>query len=128
MNYENHLRELLERQPGIRQAVVFGSVASGEASPDSDLDIAVEAEHSLSAAERMQLIENLAAAFGRPVDLVDLKSVGEPLLGQILQHGRRILGNNTDYAALIRRHLVETADFMPYVERILRERKRAWIG
>lgn len=122
------LREILESQPGIRQAVVFGSVASGKASPDSDLDIAVEAERPLDAAERMRLIGELAAATGRPVDLIDLKTAGEPLLGQILQHGRRILGNDTDYAALIRRHLFDVEDFLPYVQRMLHERRQAWIG
>lgn len=122
------LREILESHPGIRQAVVFGSVASGKAGPDSDLDIAVEAEHPLDAAERMRLIGELAAATGRPVDLIDLKTAGEPLLGQILQHGRRILGSDTDYAALIRRHLFDVEDFLPYVQRMLHERRQAWIG
>jgi predicted nucleotidyltransferase len=120
------LREILENHPGIRQAVVFGSVASGKANLGSDLDIAIEAERPLSAAQKMRLIEDLAAAIGRPVDLIDLKTAGEPLLGQILQHGQRILGSNTDYAALIRRHLFDAEDFLPYAQRMLHERKRAW--
>lgn len=124
----NRLREILGSHPGIRQAVVFGSVASGNASRDSDLDIAVEAERPLSAEEKMRLIEDLAAATGRPIDLIDLKTAGEPLLGQILQHGQRILGSNTDYAALISRHLFDAEDFLPYAQRMLREKKRAWIG
>ncbi|MFT3789800.1 MAG: hypothetical protein QM741_01725 [Rudaea sp.] len=82
----------------------------------------------MSAAEKMRLIEDLAAAIGRPVDLIDLKTVGEPLLGQIPQYGQRVLGSNTDYAALIRRHLFDAEDFLPYARRILHERKRAWIG
>ncbi len=122
------LREVLEHHPGIRQALVFGSVAAGNADRDSDVDIAVEAERPLSAADRIQLIEALAAATGQPVDLVDLKTVGEPLLGRILQHGRRLLGSNSDYAALIRRHLFDAEDFLPYAERMLRERRRAWTG
>jgi predicted nucleotidyltransferase len=128
MDTADRLRAILENHPGIRQAVVFGSVASGKANPGSDLDIAIEAEHPLSAAQRMRLIEDLAAAIGRPVDLIDLKTVGEPLLGQILQHGQRILGSNTDYAALIRRHLFDAEDFLPYAQRMLHERKRAWTG
>jgi predicted nucleotidyltransferase len=122
------LRDLLEGQPGIRQALVFGSVASGDAGPGSDLDIAVEANHPLDAAEKARLIEVLAAATGRPVDLIDLKTVGEPLLGQILKHGQRILGSNADHAALIRRHVFNSEDFQPYIDRMLLERRRAWIG
>lgn len=122
------LREILKKHPAIRQAVVFGSVASGRARQDSDLDIAVEADHPLSAAEKQQLIETLAVTTGRPIDLIDLKTAGEPLLGQILTHGSRILGSNADYATLIRRHLFDAEDFLPYVERLLQERRQAWIG
>ena len=121
------LREVLDGHPGIRQALVFGSVAAGRGRPDSDLDIAVEADHPLDAAEKTRLIEAFAVATGRPVDLIDLKTASVPLLGQVLAHGHRILGSNADHAALIRRHLFDAADFQPYIDRMLRERRQAWI-
>jgi len=124
----SHLRDVLERYPDIRQALVFGSVAAGSARPDSDLDIAVEASRPLGAEDKLRLIEALATAAGRPVDLIDLKTIGGPLLGQILRHGQRILGSDADHAELLRRHLFDTEDFQPYVERMLRERRQAWIG
>jgi hypothetical protein len=49
-------------------------------------------------------------------------------LGQILRHGTRLLGSETAYADLIRRHLFDQADFLPYRRRILAERRRGWIG
>ena len=58
----------------------------------------------------------------------DIHTVGEPLLGQILQHGKRILGSDTHYANLIRRHLFDQTDYLPYRNRILAERRQAWIG
>ena len=64
-------------------------------------------------------------ASGRPIDL---NTVGEPLLGQIVKHGLRILGTDERYAELIRHYLFEVADFMPYYRRILEERGMAWIG
>ena len=76
----------------------------------------------------MALIGDLALEIGRPVDLIDLNSVGEPLLGQIVTGGRRLMGSDTHYAELIRKHLYEQADFMPYRSRILAERRRRWIG
>lgn len=121
----HHLHGLLADQPGIRQAWLFGSGASGHVGFDSDLDIAVALERPLDADTRLRLIDALAAACGRPIDL---HTVGEPLLGQILQHGTRILGSNDDYAALIRRHVFDNEDFMPYVHRLLRERRQAWTG
>ena len=60
--------------------------------------------------------------------MVDLRTAGEPLLGQILQYGQRLIGNDADHAELIRRHIFDSEDFLPYVNRILRERRQAWIG
>lgn len=110
----------------LRQALVFGSLAAGKPGPDSDVDVAVEADRRLSATDKMAIMGALAAATGRPVDLVDLKEVGEPLLGQILAHGQRLFGSDSDYAALISRHLIEAEDFLPLAERIVAERLRAW--
>lgn len=94
----------------------------------SDVDIAVDLGRALTAEEKVSLIEAVAERTGRPVDLVDLSKVGEPLLGQILKHGVRIVGSKTTYAHFIRKHLFDAADFMPYRTRILRERQRAWTG
>ena len=115
-------------QPGIQLAIVFGSIAAGGERNDSDLDLAVDAGHPLTAEEKMAMISELASRIGRPVDLVDIRTAGEPLTGQILKHGIRILGNNTCYANVLRRHLFDSADFLPYRQRILRERRQAWIG
>ena len=118
----------LNTQPGIRLAILFGSLAAGREREDSDLDLAIDAGHRLTAGEKLALMNELAERTGRPVDLVDLQAVGEPLLGQILWHGHRLLGSETCYADLIRKHLFDQADYLPYRNRILAERRRAWIG
>ena len=118
----------LDTQPGIRLAIPFGSLAAGRERADSDLDLAVDAGHRLTAGEKLVLMNKLGEGTGRTVDLVDLHAVGEPLLGQILRHGKRLLGGGTCYANLIRRHLFDQADYLPYRSRILAERRRAWIG
>jgi len=120
--------DALKAMPAIRQVILFGSIATGKAHADSDLDLAVDAGRPLTSSEKMQLISQLAISLGRPVDLVDIKTVGEPLLGQILQYGKRIMGSDTEYARLISRHVFDQADFMPYRNRILAERRQAWIG
>ena len=118
----------LSAQPGIRVAILFGSQAAERGRTESDVDVAVDVGHRLSPSESLSIITNLAERTGRAVDLVDLRAVGEPLLGQILRHGTRLLGSETAYAELIRRHLFDQADFLPYRRRILAERRRAWIG
>lgn len=125
---EGQLKEVLACFPQIVLAVLFGSVASGRQRPDSDLDIAVAAKQVLTVEEKIALVGALAGCTGRTIDLIDLNVVSEPLLGQIVRHGKRVLGNDTLYGELISRHLFEQADFMPYRNRLLAERRMAWIG
>lgn len=128
MEQNNHIRQVLALHGFVRLAMLFGSSAQGRATSESDLDLAVLTDAPLSSDRKMALIGSLASAIGRPVDLIDLRVAGEPLLGQILKHGVRLFGSNTDYAELLKRHLFEEADFMPYRRRILAERRQAWIG
>jgi uncharacterized protein len=125
---DDQLREVFQSFPQIKLAILFGSVSKGTANAQSDLDLAVIAQQPLQAAEKIKIIEALAIATGRPIDLVDIYAAPEPLLGQVLKHGRRILGADTTYAQLLYRHLIEQADFVPLQNRILSERRMAWIG
>lgn len=135
MDQVDHIDRILKQtilaaicmQPGIGLAIMFGSLVAGKGHMESDLDLAVDAGRRLTASEKIALTSELARRTGRPIDLVDLHTVGEPLLGQILRHGKRILGSDTHYANLISRHLFDQADYLPYRNRILAERRQAWI-
>jgi predicted nucleotidyltransferase len=118
---------VLLAHPEIRLAILFGSAASGKERFESDVDLAIDIGTPLSAEEKMTLIGDLAERIGRPIDLIDLRTVGEPLLGQIVVKGIRMVGDDTAYADLIKRHWFEEADFMPYVRRLLAERRNVWI-
>ena len=128
MDLNNRIQQVLAQHGGIRMAILFGSLAKAQAAPQSDLDLAIQMDAPLTAEAKMALIGELSQAIGRPVDLIDLRVAGEPLLGQILKHGARLLGSDSDHAELLKRHLFEEADFMPYRRRILAERRQAWIG
>lgn len=128
LDIDEQLQEVLAHFPMLVLVLVFGSVASGLQRADSDLDIAVAAKQELTADQKMDIIAALAEQTGRPVDLIDLKVAGVPLLGQIIRHGRRLLGSDREYAQLMSRYLFEQADFMPYRNRVLEERRAAWIG
>ena len=76
-----------------------------------------------------KIVGDLALAFGRPIDLIDLAQTHGPLLQQILTRGRMIACKERPrYADLLLRMLYEEADYMPYYRRILAERRQAWIG
>ncbi len=125
---DQQIREVLQGYPGITLAILFGSLAAGTAGPGSDLDLAVYAGKPITSEEKIQLIEDLALQVGRPVDLVDIKTAGLPVMGQIFSRGRRILGSNSLYATLLTRYQIDSADFMPIRQRVLEERRKKWIG
>lgn len=119
--------QLLAKDKNISQAIIFGSMVLGTLKPDSDIDIAIKTSGPMETQKKIDLIESLAGLLGRPVDLVDLRTVGEPLLGQILQYGRQIKGSESNFASLALKHLYANEDFMPYVKRALRGRRERWI-
>jgi len=124
----SQLKIVLARFPNIKLAILFGSVALGRETVESDLDIAVSTNAMLTAVEKHAIISELTQLTGRSIDLIDLKLASEPLLGQILRYGKRLLGSDTLYGNFIYSHLVAQADFMPYRSRLLQERRMAWIG
>jgi len=72
---QRRLAELCERY-GVAELSVFGSVARGEASKASDLDLlyVLQPDRSLGFAIN-RLEDELADLFGRPVDLVSKKAL-----------------------------------------------------
>lgn len=124
---EERLTRFLARYPQLKLAILFGSQATGQADPHSDIDLGLLFASPLSGSEKLELIEALGSEFGRPADIVDLYYAPEPVTGQVFK-GKRLLGEDTVYAELLTKHLVNTADFLPLRERILAERRTAWTG
>lgn len=58
---------------GARDVRVFGSVASGRAHADSDVDFLVEFEPGRTALDLSELILDLEEALGRKVDVVQIR-------------------------------------------------------
>jgi len=112
----------------IEQIVLFGSLARGVGNPDSDVDVAVDVGKPLTSAQHIAMTEALAMATGRPVDLVDLRTAGQPLLTQVVTKGRRLLGSDTAWAGVVYRNIMDNEDFVPLQRRILRARQKAWIN
>jgi predicted nucleotidyltransferase len=114
--------------PEVKAAWVFGSVADDRARRDSDLDVAVLGAHPLASATKKALIERLAQAEGRPVDLVDLQATRGPIVGRVLTRGTRLFCTDTTlYAELMKRWMFDQADWMPLRRRMLKARRDTWI-
>ena len=121
------LTALLSHYPQIKLAILFGSQATGNARPDSDIDLGLLAQTPLTSDFKLQLMQTIGAEFGRSVDIVDLYHVPEPITGQVFK-GIRLIGSDTTYAELLTRHLLNVADFLPLHQRILTERRNRWIN
>ncbi|MGH8592851.1 MAG: type VII toxin-antitoxin system MntA family adenylyltransferase antitoxin [Gammaproteobacteria bacterium] len=123
------LQDILAAHPAVKLGILFGSCARGDQRRDSDLDLAVAGEKALELEQRIRVLEDLAMATARPIDLVDLQAAGIPILRQALTTGKLVYCKDRRlYAEIIKRMLFEEADFMPYRRRILQERRRAWIN
>lgn len=103
-------------------------MASGKETTESDLDLAVEADTALTMEERIEITEALAIAVNRPIDLVDLRTTGQPLLDQIIKNGVQVAGERHRWGDLVYRNIIENEDFVPYRKRILKGRRDAWMN
>ena len=124
----SELQAFLKNEGDIELAILFGSLSTGQFSEKSDIDIALRKNTPFSEQQKRYFIEQIAKITGRAVDLIDLSVVGEPLLGQIIKHGQRLLGTDTSYAKLALQHIYAQADFAPYISRALKERREQWIN
>jgi predicted nucleotidyltransferase len=86
------------KQEQVRQAArrhcvaslfVFGSMARGEARPDSDVDILVEFARPTGLFAFVRLKRDLEAVLGRPVDLVTREALKPQLLEAVLKESLR---------------------------------------
>lgn len=77
-------RALLDRF-GVSHISVFGSVARDEARADSDIDLLVEFGRPIGLFGFAGLQRELAAALGRPVDLVTPAAIKPELRDRILR-------------------------------------------
>lgn len=63
------IREIVRRHRG-RTVAVFGSVARGDESPSSDIDLLVEFEAGSSLFDLLHITEELQELLGVPVDVI----------------------------------------------------------
>jgi len=77
------LRDALAGRVDVRLAILFGSTARGTAGPGSDVDVAVLARGT----DTLALARDLSRVLGREVQVVDLESVGYPMLQAIVRDG-----------------------------------------
>jgi len=63
---------------------IFGSVARGEATPDSDVDFLVELEPQCSLFDYIALTQDMAVLLGRNVDIAEPDNLHELIRDKVL--------------------------------------------
>lgn len=124
--FVQRLRHALACEGDFKVALLFGSQASGTATEDSDIDIALLGDEPLTVAKVIAVVDRLGPEFDKAIDIIDLYHAPEPVTGEAL-HGLRLLGNDEDFAELLIRHLDNVEDFIPLQRRILDERRSRWL-
>jgi uncharacterized protein len=97
---ERDLAGVLGRFPEVAAAWLFGSVARGEARPDSDVDVGIIFRHGSEPRSRHRFLGDLAGQLEqvtrRPVDLVVLESQGPIFRHRVLRDGHRFYEADRD--------------------------------
>lgn len=103
------LRAALRTEPNVRLAVLFGSTARGEDTPESDVDLFVTMrDPSLSGT--VAVGTRLSDAVGREVQLIPIEKARKTptLLAAVLRDGRVIVDRDGEWRRLrLRRHEVD---------------------
>jgi len=126
-NVEKQLKQWLSNQPSINFAILFGSFAKQTNRANSDIDLAIELNEQLSPETKLDLLQSLSELTDKNIDLVDLKTVGEPLLNQIIQYGKLLKGTKLNLIDLSIKNVNMMQDFTPYIKRTLKEKRRRWL-
>ena len=73
------------RRHSITRAGVFGSIARGQATPESDVDILIELDRQASLLDFIGIKLDLEDVLGRSVDLVEYAAIKPRLRDRILR-------------------------------------------
>lgn len=84
---KTHREEILKiaAQYGAYNVRVFGSVARGEASSDSDVDFLVELEPQRTLLDQIALMQSLEELLGRKVDVTEPETLHELIRDKVLR-------------------------------------------
>jgi predicted nucleotidyltransferase len=131
------LAAVFAHYPELAAAWVFGSVARGEARPDSDLDVGLLfRKRGDTALDHYRMLGDLASRLeqvveGRSIDLVVLEPQGPIFCHRVLSEGRLVYDGDRDRRVdFVSDTISHYLDFQPTWERMAHGRiraMRAWL-
>lgn len=111
------LREAVERDE-VELAILFGSYATADQGPLSDLDLAVRFEPDVTRARKLALLDDLTVTITdatgiEAIDLIDLDAVGPAVGYAALSEGTLVYGDRSAALDLECKFLLRRLDFQP---------------
>ncbi len=109
MNSATIVQFLRGHIPDLVAIYQFGSQVRGDATPDSDIDLAILAKQPLPGERLFEFAQELAARLGRDVDLLDLKRASTVMRAQVIATGRVL--DSTEDAARVEFEMYAYSDY-----------------
>lgn len=127
----SEIKEKLEsyftRQPDYLVVGIYGSYAKNKTRPDSDIDICVARKTPLTTEEKITLSTELSLLLKKEIDLLDLNSAHGVILTEALHDSIWIRKDVSQFAFLLKKMLLNQADFQPYYERMLEKKRERFL-
>ncbi len=113
----NKLPKILGKFPEIKAAYIFGSVATGKARKDSDLDLGIIPRSADIHKQRLDILYELTKAGFDNVDLVFLDTDDIVLKYEVIRPNKLVyqaadFDRGATYSLIVRQYL----DFLPYLK------------
>jgi len=112
--------DFLAEDPDLQLAMLFGSAATGDLRPDSDIDVAIYPRKTMASRKRQQVADEIALATNRAVDLIDLSTAEGALLRKILHSGIVLFSKTPGILGALSERLLDwQEDFEPQLNALL---------
>ncbi len=106
----------IARKHDLKLVVLFGSFATGENRPESDMDIAVLGKRDVSFEVSVDLINDFMKVFHENVDLSVINKANPLLLQQISQSAVLLFGKEKEFFSFKLLAFRRYHDYAPYFE------------
>jgi len=113
MNFDNkEIVLFLQKEiPSLKAIYLFGSMASGDYTNNSDVDLAFLSSSNMPSITRFDLSQALARKLNKDVDLIDLNEASEVMRFEIVSKGNKIFSDESQELELF-----EDKVYMLYID------------
>jgi predicted nucleotidyltransferase len=119
------LQSWLTAHPEFKIALIYGSFAKGNSTPQSDIDLALAEQQILSVDRKFEITDSLSKLCKREIDLIDLRVASGVVLNEALGQGLFLKSEDPLLlASILKRMWLDNEDFEKQRQWILAERRK----